>query len=171
MTAASVVCKGPCQRIIWEGGRIQDGQVVDLPFEDGQELLTAFADESCPVGGRVGDCPNTTDAVEERDEQRPARLRQLVKAAQARLPSSRSLFLPALVANTPQEIPVTWPNPLADATYQVTIGQEFAQPVLLGKIEAAVKAGTRTPEGCTLLVAASRDVADGQAGLHIVAIP
>lgn len=170
MTAASVVCQGPCQHAVWEGGRIEDGQVVGLPFEDGQELLTAFADESCPAGGAAGGCPNVTTAVEEREEQRPARLQQLIRAAQARLPRSRSLLLPALIANTPQEIAVTWPTPLPDATYQVTIGQE-SQPILLGKIEAAVKAGTRTPEGCTLLVAATRDVADGQAGLHVVATP
>lgn len=159
MSNYRVACLG-CETTVYEG---------DAPPDDAQGLLTGFADTQCPRGGV--DCPNTTTAVEEREEQRPSRLRQLIKAAQARLPRSRSLLLPALAANTPQEIAVTWPTPLPDATYQVTIGQEFAALILLGKIEAVVKAGSRTPEGCTLLVAATRDVADGQAGLHVVATP
>lgn len=168
---ASVVCPGPCGRVIYEGGTVQDGEVVGLPFEDGQALLTTFADSSCPVGGEANGCPNTTPAIEERKEQQPARMRQVIKGAQARLPRSRSLTLPALVANAPQEITVTWPTPLADSSYAVTIGQEFAQPILLGAIRVAVKAGSRTPAGCTLLVGSTRDVADGAAGLHIVADP
>lgn len=167
---ASVVCPGPCRRILYEGGTIRDGQVVDLPFTDGDAMLTAFADASCPIGGGA-DCPSTTVAVTERQEERPDRLRQLIKAAQARLPRSRSLLLPALIANTPQEIPVTWPTPMPSINYQVVIGEEFAQPILLGAIRAAVKAGSRTVDGCTLIVGSTRDVADGQAGLHVVATP
>ena len=167
---ASVVCPGPCGRVIFQGGTVRDGEIV-LPFEDGQRLLTDFANASCPVGGEANGCPNTTPAVEERAEQQPARLRQVVKAAQARLPRSKSLALPALVANTPQEIPVTWPTPLADANYAVTVGQEFSAPIQLGAIRAAVKAGSRTTTGCTLIVGSTRDVADGAAGLHVVATP
>lgn len=171
-TAAAVVCRGPCGRVLFTGGRVDDtGQVVDLPFTDGQELLTAFADSSCPVGGTAAGCPNTTEAQAVTAEEQPRQLRQLIRAAQARLPRSRSLLLPALAANTPAEILVTWPTPMPDGTYQVTIGQEFTQPVLLGAIRAAVKAGSRTAEGCTLLVGSTRDVPDGTAGLHVVAVP
>lgn len=169
---AAVACRGPCAQVIYRGGRVgDDGQVTDLPFTDGQDLLTDFADSACPVGGTAAGCPNTTEARAITAEEQPRQLRQLIKAAQARLPRSRSLLLPALVANTPAEIAVTWPAPMPDGTYQVTIGQEFAQPVLLGAIRAAVKAGSRTAQGCTLLVGSTRDVADGAAGLHVVAVP
>jgi hypothetical protein len=168
---ATVICPGPCGRLLFEGGQAgPEGQVI-LPFADGQQLLTDFAETSCPVGGTGGGCPNTTEALQNRTDERPDRLRQLIRAAQTRLPRSRSLVLPALVANTPQEIAVTWPTPMPDGTYQVTIGQEFTQPLLLGAIRAAVKAGTRTATGCTLLVGSTRDVADGAAGLHVVATP
>lgn len=169
----SVTCPGPCRRTIYEGGATTtpNGEPV-LPFTDGQALLTAFAEASCPLGvPPPAECPNTPAALEERDEQRPARLRQLVKAIRDRAPRSTRFPLPALVANTPVEIPVTWLPPCPDTTYSVVTSQEFAALVLLGAIRVAVKAGSRTTTGCVLLVGSTRDVADGQAGLHVVAIP
>lgn len=168
---ATVVCRGPCGRVLFEGGQRDDNGDIGLPFEDGETLLRDFADSSCPIGGTANGCPNTTEALEVKAEERPDRLRQLIRAARERLPRSRSLILPALTANTPQEITVTWPTALPDATYQVLISPELDAPGLLGAIAAAVKAGSRTPEGCTLLVAANRDVAANRAGLHVVAVP
>lgn len=139
------------------------------PPADQRALLTAFADEQCPRGG-VG-CPNATEARERDEERRPERLMQIIRAARDRLPRSRSLVLPALAANTPVEVEVTWPAPLPAANYQVGISQEIDAPSLLGAIAAAVKAGSRTTRGCTLHVAASRDIPAGRAGLHLVAIP
>lgn len=65
MTAplCSVSCR-TCGTVVWEGGVLREtpeGTVIDLPFTDGQTVLTEFADEQCPQGG-VG-CPNTTEAL------------------------------------------------------------------------------------------------------------
>lgn len=163
MANYQVVCLGPCGTQLYEGD--------DPPPTPARQMLRQFADTQCPIGGTANGCPNTAAAQDDADDARPDRLRQVIKAAQARLSRSRSLVLPALVANTPQEIPITWPTAMPDATYRVTIGQEFAQPVLLGAIRAVVKAGSRTTDGCTLLVGSTRDVADGAAGLHVVATP
>ena len=171
MKPVSVNCPGPCRRNVYEGGEIRDGQVV-VPFADGQQLLTDFAVVSCPLGvPPPPECPNTGVALEEQAERRPERLRQLVKVIRDRAPRAVRLFLPALTANTPVEVSVTWPVPVPDTTYSISITQEFAALVLLGAIRVAVKAGSRTTTGCTLLVGSTRDVADGQAGLHVVATP
>ncbi len=55
--AASLNCY-TCGTVVWSGGRVEGGQVVGLPFTNGQTVLADFADQSCPRGG-VG-CPNTT---------------------------------------------------------------------------------------------------------------
>lgn len=158
-----VVCLGPC------GAQLYDGDTPPTP--PARQMLAEFADTQCPIGGTENGCPNTAEAQEAAEEQRPDRLRQLIRAARERLPRSRSLILPALTANTPQEITITWPTPLQDATYQVLIGVEVDAAGLLAAIAAAVKAGSRTPDSCTLLVGASRDVAANRAGLHVVAVP
>jgi len=169
---ATITCPGPCGVTVFEGGRLdENGHVVDIPL-DGQLLLTDFALAACPLGvPPPPQCPNTAEALDEVREQRPARLRQLVKAIRDRAPRGVRMTLPALVANTPAEVPVTWPVPVPDTTYSVTISQEFTAPVLLGAIRVAVKAGSRTAAGCILLVGATRDVADGQAVLHVMVIP
>lgn len=167
-----VICRGPCGTPVFTGTPGPDG----LPFTDGQEVLTAFAMVSCPLGANpaertVAGCPHTNEARDNQQEERPARLRQLVRAIRDRAPRAVRLTLPALAIGVPVEIPVTWPVPVPDNSYSVLISQEFAALVLLGAIRTAVKPGSRTTTGCTLLVAATRDVADGQAGLHVVAIP
>lgn len=60
MNACSVNCY-TCGRCVWEGGRYDRGELVDVPFEDGKEALTAYADAHCT---RVA-CPHTTHAVTE----------------------------------------------------------------------------------------------------------
>lgn len=78
MADASVNCY-TCQRTVWQGGRTEGGQVIDLPFTDGQELLTTFADTSCPLGG-VG-CPNTTAGRLAARELQPATALELRKVS------------------------------------------------------------------------------------------
>lgn len=138
------------------------------PPDDAQALLTAFADSRCPKNGL--ECPNTTTAVTERDEQRPARLRHWVRTIRERAPRTRRMMLPDLVAATPVEITVSWPTPLPDAGYAVTV-ELVAGPALLGRIQTSIKPGSLTTTECTLLVATTRDVAAGLAGLHVVAVP
>lgn len=183
--AVTIQCRGPCKRVLYQGGEIGSGGPVGLPFADGEQILKDFADSACPIGGTANGCPSTTESMAVRDEEQPPRLRQLVKAAKTRLdtldgradlieqrrPAGVSLTLPALTANTPIEVTVPWPRALPNTNYQVQISQEFAAQVLLGAIATAVKAGTRAVDGCTLLVAATRAVNAGQAGLHVVAIP
>ncbi len=71
---ASLNCH-TCLRTVWRGGRIEGGQVTDLPSADGQVALTDFADTSCPQGG-VG-CPNTTAARQAAQDDRPVTAREL----------------------------------------------------------------------------------------------
>lgn len=163
--AVTVRCEGPCGVVVYEG------PASDMPDPDGQVLLTRFADRECPVGGQTGGCPNVTEVAEERAEQRPDRLRAALRVLRDRAPRTRGVPLPALVSGAPVEITVTWPVPLPDPGYRVVIGQELASAALLGVIRVAVKAGSRTPGGCVLIVAATRDVGEGQAGLHLAAVP
>lgn len=86
-----VHCKGPCGRILYQGGRIgDDAQIEGLPFDDGQELATDYADAACEFEG----CPNTTTAVEAAKAQQPEamaeRIRQL-ETALARLLSQKDV--------------------------------------------------------------------------------
>ena len=164
MHPVTVACKGPCKRILYEG------DAAGAPSGDGQQILTDFADSSCPVGGQAGGCPNVTQAVEEQREQEPSRLRQLLRAIRDRAPRTTRVALPALVANTPIEVPITWTPAMPDQSYSVSISLVHG-PALLGAIRAAVKPGSLTTGGCTLHVGASRDVADGQAGVHVTGTP
>jgi len=77
---ARVTCR-TCDVVAWRGGQMSaDGTaVVGMPFADGQELLTTFADSSCPRGG-VG-CPNTTAGRQEAQDNRPATARELRKVS------------------------------------------------------------------------------------------
>jgi hypothetical protein len=135
---------------------------------DAQDRLRVFADASCPRGG-VG-CPNTTTALETQEEERPARLRQLVTMIRARAPRSARVALPALAAATPVEVPVTWQVAMPDATYSV-VATPVVPAALLGVVRVAVKPGSLSPEGCALNVAATQAVAAGQAGLHVIGVP
>ena len=73
MADASVNCY-TCLRTVWQGSQ------TDLPFASGQELLTAFADTSCPLGG-VG-CPNTTAGRQTARDDQPATARELRKVSE-----------------------------------------------------------------------------------------
>ena len=77
---ASVTCR-TCQAEVWRGGQMSaDGTtVVGMPAADGQELLTTFADSSCPRGG-VG-CPNTTAGRQTARDDQPATARELRKVS------------------------------------------------------------------------------------------
>jgi len=78
---AFVTCR-TCQAEVWRGGQMSaDGTaVVGMPVADGQELLTAFADTSCPRGG-VG-CPNTTAGRQTARDDQPATARELRKVSE-----------------------------------------------------------------------------------------
>lgn len=137
---------------------------------DPAALKATFADASCPKGGTAGGCPSTTDAQAAQDDQRPAKLQALITAISARVPRTTRLALPALAANTVTEVPVTWPTAMPDATYSVASGI-VCPATLAGKIAAALKPGSATTAGCSLLVVSTVAVAAGGAGLHVVATP
>lgn len=161
-----------CRTTVWTGGELDEqGQIAGLPFEDGQELLGPFADQSCPIGGTANGCPSTTEARENAAEERPNRLRQLIKAIRDRAPRGVRLQLPALTANTPVEVTVTWPQAMPDSSYSVTVTPTHGPAVLAAGIRVAVKPGSLTTADCVLIVAATQAVTAGQAGLHIVAVP
>lgn len=80
MNACSVNCY-TCGRCVWEGGRHDQGQLVDVPFEDGQEVLTAHADASCTRT----DCPHTTASVAAVEAQRPDVLAQQITELRAQV--------------------------------------------------------------------------------------
>lgn len=141
----------------------------DTPPANAQAVLTAFADASCPRGGGL-DCPNATATREELEEQRPGRLRQLVAAIRVRAPRAARLVLPALTANTPTDVPVTWAPDMPDATYSV-VATPVLPAALVGVVRVAVKPGSLTKAGCVLTVVATEAVAAGQGGLHVVAVP
>ena len=141
----------------------------DTPPADPQGRLTQFADTECPRGGGL-DCPNATATREEMEEQRPGRLRLLVAAIRARTPRAARLVLPALTANTPTDVPVTWATEMPDATYSV-VATPVLPAALVGIVRVAVKPGSLTTAGCVLTVAATQAVAAGQGGLHVVAVP
>lgn len=141
---------------------------LQRPGDTPQGILTRLADALCPRGG--AGCPHTSSAVTERDQLRPRKLKVLIDAARDRLPRTRRLVLPALAANTPLGVPVVWGDPLPDDTYAIGYGV-IAGAALLGRIEITVQPGSILPTGCMLLVAATRDVTAGQAGLHVVATP
>lgn len=72
----TVHCKGPCGQIVWQGGTITaDGQITGCP-EDGQVVLTEYANAKC----RLTDCPNTTAAVEAQKAQQPAAMAAKLKS-------------------------------------------------------------------------------------------
>lgn len=72
-----------------------------------------------------------------------------------------------LVANVPQDVPVTWPNPWPDTGYGV-IPTLTTGPAALGKVDATLKAGSKTTTGCVITVLSTVDVAS--AGLDVVGI-
>jgi hypothetical protein len=80
VNACSVNCY-TCGRCVWEGGRHQRGELIDVPFEDGQEALTAYADAHCTRT----DCPHTTVSVAAAAAQRPEVLAQQVAELRAQL--------------------------------------------------------------------------------------
>lgn len=135
------------------------------PPADRMAELVRFADTQCPRGGTLGGCPNTSTAVAEQSEIRPPALRD-------RAPRTRRVVLPALVANasSPVEVTVTWRRPMADTRYSV-FARTIVPAELLGKIDAAVKIGSLTPEGCVVLVAASSDTDRGDAQIHVMGVP
>lgn len=67
-----VVCRR-CGETPWEG---------DQPVENPRQVLAAFADGSCPIGGTVNGCPSTTEAQTAEQEAQPLtrieRLREIV---------------------------------------------------------------------------------------------
>lgn len=70
MSNYAVTCYGPCGALVWQGD--------DLVTEDGQELLTAFADVAC----HEASCPHRTTAIEAAAVPDPL---ALIEALQARL--------------------------------------------------------------------------------------
>lgn len=167
MGDVTVTCRGPCRVTVYDG----DGTDGQGHLIDGQQLLTQFAvNNPCPAGGDAGGCPNTPAAIDERNEQQPARLRQLVKAIRERAPRGVTVPVPALTAATPAEVAVPWPTELPDATYRVAATPVHG-PALLGRLNVCVKAGSKTTAGCVLIVGASVAVPAGTAGLDVVAVP
>lgn len=59
-----------CGQCVWEGGQHTTDGITGLPFEDGQELLTAYADAHCTRDT----CPHTTHAVAAEAAQSPGGL-------------------------------------------------------------------------------------------------
>lgn len=167
MGDVTVTCRGPCGQTVYDG----DGTDGQGHLIDGQQLLISFAvNHPCPAGGDAGGCPNTPAAIEEQAERQPARLRMLVKALRDRKSRGVTVPVPALTASTPVEVPVTWTPELPDGTYQVT-WSAIHGPALLGRINVAIKPGSKDKAGCVLIVGSAVAVGAGLAGLDVVANP
>lgn len=65
-----VVCRN-CGETPWEG---------DQPVDHPRQVLAAFADSSCPIGGTVNGCPSTTEAQAAQQEDEPLTRIQRLKA-------------------------------------------------------------------------------------------
>lgn len=70
MSIYAITCYGPCGALVWQGD--------DLVTEDGQEILTAFADVAC----HEESCPHRTTAIEAAAVPDPL---ALIEALQTRL--------------------------------------------------------------------------------------
>lgn len=85
--AVQVTCH-TCHAPVWSGGRVEEtpegGVIRDVPFADGQTVLTEFADRECPIGGTAAGCPNTTEAQETARSRDPQRLAAELDAARLR---------------------------------------------------------------------------------------
>lgn len=157
-----VNCWGPCRTQVYSS---------DTPPPNGmQATLAAFADAQCPIGGTANGCPSTTAAQQNSDDERPARLRQLIQTIRDRAPRTTRLQLPALATGAPIEVPVTWPVEMPDASYSVT-ATLVLPAALLGVIRVGIKPGSLTTTGCVLLAGTTQVTTAGQAGVHVVATP
>ena len=167
----NVTCQ-VCRHTLWEGGELDEqGQITGLPFTDGQELLSPFAESSCPIGGTAAGCPNTIVALTNAAEERPNRLRQLIQAIRNRASRGERVPIPVLAANTPAEITVTWPVAMPDTSYSVNATPVHGAALLAAGIRVCIKPGSLTTTGCVLIVASTQAVNAGQAGLHVSAVP
>lgn len=163
MADYQVVCLGPCGTQLYAGDT--------PPPEPARQMLAGFADTQCPIGGTEAGCPSTTEALEAAAEERPSRLRQLIAAIRNRAPRGDRIPIPALAANTPAEVTVTWPVAMPDTSYSVTALPVHGAALLAADIRVCIKPGSLTTAGCVLIVAATQAVNAGQAGLHVSATP
>ena len=78
-----LVCRR-CGETPWEG---------DEPIEHPRQVLAAFADSSCPIGGTPAGCPSTTEAQEAEREAEPLtrieRLREIVDTIRTAIQANR----------------------------------------------------------------------------------
>lgn len=79
------------------------------------------------------------------------------------------IALPAQAAGTKVVI-VTWPTPMPNSTYAVTVGFETTS-ALVGKLVGAVVSGTKTTTGCTVQVSATAALATGSVTLAVIGLP
>lgn len=84
----------------------------------------------------------------------------------------KSVTLPQVLVGTREEL-VTWPaeqgGPLPSSHYSVTPTVHLPSATLLGRTEVSIKAGSRTPEGCTVLFGTSLILPAG-AVVEVVAV-
>ena len=178
---ATVQCRGPCRRVVFSGGRSGPDGVEGLPYTDGQQVLTDYADSSCPVGGLVGGCPNTREAQAEADLDRPATRRELanhpagrdiaaliarlaavenqVTALRDRQPAlAHAIYpLPALGVGA-QDVALTWNTPLSQTPARAVVVPDLPAPAE-GAVNGTVK--TLTATGVTLTVTTTRSISAG----------
>lgn len=179
MTAASVSC-WTCNTVVWRGGVSgPDGRVTGQPtgpvtdrdggtvLLDGQTILTAYADVSCPRKG--AGCPHTTAARDAADLDRAVtraqldtelgKLRADLDRAAARRPLLTQATWPVPTLTTgARDVTLTWDAPLGHAPVGALVVLDLPAGSE-GRVTAAVK--TLTPVGVTVTVTATGPVQAG----------
>lgn len=92
----------------------------------------------------------------------------LLRRLDANRPAAVRVPLPALTANIPAVLPITWPQQLPAAAYAVLVTVEG--PAVVLNVRAVLRPNTRTITGCQLLVASTVDQADGVGYVQAVAV-